>query len=145
MSFCVRNVDFSAHLKLYRTSAAKWTFRTQNDTNKANFRYTADKNDFSLDFWYLVLFYIKKDAQFYFNIRLSLLLNKQVLLGGKPSGAWLWVHVCTIMWYFNTEDLRPNHVSAKQIHVVVRFALFSCAIRLLSCYAGVHTLAYMCF
>ena len=33
------------NLKFYRTSAGKSTFRTRNDTNKANFRCTADKKD----------------------------------------------------------------------------------------------------
>ena len=37
---------FSAHLKLYRTSAGKSTFRTQNDIEKANFRCTANKKVF---------------------------------------------------------------------------------------------------
>ena len=37
---------FSTHLKFYRTRAKKSTFRTQNDTDKANFRCTADKNHF---------------------------------------------------------------------------------------------------
>ena len=34
---------FDAHLKFYHTSAGKSTFRTQNDTDKATFRYTANK------------------------------------------------------------------------------------------------------
>ena len=33
----------SAHLKFYRTSATKSTFRTQNDTDKAHFRCAVDK------------------------------------------------------------------------------------------------------
>ena len=41
---------FSALLKLYRTSAEKSTFRTQNDTDKAKFQCTADKNAFFCKF-----------------------------------------------------------------------------------------------
>ena len=42
VSFCVRKVDFSAHLKFYCTSVEKSTLRTQNDINKAKFRCTTD-------------------------------------------------------------------------------------------------------
>ena len=48
MSFCVRKVDFSAHLNFYRTIEGKPTFRTQNDTDEANFQCTADKKIFFL-------------------------------------------------------------------------------------------------
>ena len=37
----------SAHLKYYRASVEKSTFHTQNDTDKSNFRCTADKKKFS--------------------------------------------------------------------------------------------------
>ena len=37
---------FSAHLKFYRTNPGKSTFRTQNDTDKANFQFAADKKYF---------------------------------------------------------------------------------------------------
>ena len=37
-------IRFSAHLKFYRTGAGKETFHTRNDTDKANFRFTAEKN-----------------------------------------------------------------------------------------------------
>ena len=43
VSFCVRKVDFPAHLKFYRIGARKWIFRTQNDTDKTNLRFTAYK------------------------------------------------------------------------------------------------------
>ena len=39
--------SFSTHLKFYRTTAGKSTFRTQNDTEKANFRCTLDKKYYS--------------------------------------------------------------------------------------------------
>ena len=42
-SFCVWKVDFLHHLKFYRTSAGKSTFRMQNDTNSDNFQYSANK------------------------------------------------------------------------------------------------------
>ena len=42
MSFCVWKVYFP-HLKFYRTSSGKSTFRAQNDTDSANFRYRANK------------------------------------------------------------------------------------------------------
>ena len=47
---------FSAQLKFYRTSAEKSTFRTQNDTKKANFRCTV-KNKFNccLFFYKLII------------------------------------------------------------------------------------------
>ena len=48
VSFCVRKVDFSAHIKFYRTSAGKSTFRTKNDTEKAKFRSTAYKKILTL-------------------------------------------------------------------------------------------------
>ena len=35
--------SFSVHLKFHRTSPGKSTFRTQNDTDSANFRYTANE------------------------------------------------------------------------------------------------------
>ena len=38
---CVRKIK--SNLKFYRTSAGKSTFRTQNDTDKANFGYTTNK------------------------------------------------------------------------------------------------------
>ena len=41
VSFCMRKVDFP-HLRAMN-SAEKTTFRTQNDTDSTNFRYTANK------------------------------------------------------------------------------------------------------
>ena len=55
VSFCVRKVDFlifflilsvrkiKTNITFSRTSPGKSTFRTQNDTNSANFWYTANK------------------------------------------------------------------------------------------------------
>ena len=43
VSFCVGKVDFLALVRQNFTFAAKYTFRTQNDTDSANFRYTANK------------------------------------------------------------------------------------------------------
>ena len=41
VSFCVRKIK--TNIKLYRTSGGKSTFRTQNDTDSANFRYRENK------------------------------------------------------------------------------------------------------
>ena len=52
------------NLKFYRTSAGKSTFRTQNDNDSANFRYTANKKYHSylseLGTKYTILIYNKK-------------------------------------------------------------------------------------
>ena len=49
----MRENQISADIKFYHTSAGKLTFHTQNDTDKANFRCTANKkNNF---------FHLKKD------------------------------------------------------------------------------------
>ena len=46
MSVAFTHKIFSAHLKLYRTIVEKSTFRTQNDTDKANFWCRAEKKYF---------------------------------------------------------------------------------------------------
>ena len=52
-----------ATLKFYRTSAGKSIFRTQNDTDSANFRYTANKKYRSYHLIRIILFSASEDLK----------------------------------------------------------------------------------